>query len=111
MSEGWPFEADNDGFVEEPVRPDTDVPPPTIAEGIIEHIQAGFMPLKDYHLYKELKSLLNTAMESCVKEYHIIVSESAEAFIVLGKLPLPAQLGSLYSFFFFFLILYGNTLY
>lgn len=82
----FPFEGDEEWtYGEEPSKPEIDVPPPAIGEGIIERIQAGFSPLKDYYLYLELKTLLKTVMESYIKEYHIIVPESAEAFIVPGK--------------------------
>ncbi|EKM56512.1 uncharacterized protein PHACADRAFT_118286 [Phanerochaete carnosa HHB-10118-sp] len=78
-----PFEVDNgDAVIDEPTKPDTDAPPPAIGEGILERIQAGFSPLTDIHLYNELKTLLKIVMESYIKDYHIIVPESAEAFIV-----------------------------
>ncbi|GJE86474.1 RNA dependent RNA polymerase [Phanerochaete sordida] len=83
MSQEWPFEQDEgETYVEESTKPDVDVPPLTIGEGILERIQAGFSPLKDHYLYMELKALLKNVMESYIKEYHIIVPESAEAFIV-----------------------------
>ena len=68
-----------------------DVPPAAMAEAIIERIQAGFTPLKDFYLYEDLKSLLKQVMKSYIKEYHIIVPESAEAFIVPGE---PSHLSS-----------------
>lgn len=83
LPEDWPFEGDEaEAFLEGTAKPEVDVPPPAIGEGILERIQAGFTPLKDSYLYDELKTLLKATMESYIKEYHIVVPESAEAFIV-----------------------------
>ena len=63
---------------------DVDMPPPSIAEEILARLQAGFSPLEDFHLFNSLKTLLEQVMKSYIKEYHIIVPRSAEAFIVPG---------------------------
>lgn len=62
-----------------------DVPPASIAEEILERLQAGFHPLEDFHLFNSMKTLLEQVMRSYIKEYHIVIPKSAEAFIVPGK--------------------------
>ena len=63
---------------------DIDMRPLSIAEGILERVQSGFSPLKDRFLFDDLQALLTQVMKSFIKEYHIVVPESAEAFIVPG---------------------------
>jgi RNA-dependent RNA polymerase len=65
---------------------DVDMPPVSIAEEILERLQAGFSPLEDFHLFSSLQTLLEQVMKSYIKEYHIIVPHAAEAFIVPGKI-------------------------
>ena len=66
---------------------DVDMAPLSIAESILERVQSGFSPLQDRPLFNDLKALLTQVIKSFVKEYHIVVPESAEAFIVPGTLP------------------------
>lgn len=66
------------------VPPDVDMPSDSIGETLLDRLQAGFTPLKDYFVYDDLKWLIKQVMTSYIKDYHIVVPESAEAFIVPG---------------------------
>ena len=50
----------------------------------LELLQAGFSPAKDYHLYDDVKGIVEQATETAVKEYHIVMPQSVEMFIVPG---------------------------
>ena len=62
-----------------------DGPPETLAESILERIQAGFSPLKDFYLYEDLRKLVKLVLESYIEGYHIVIPDSADAFIVPGE--------------------------
>lgn len=62
-----------------------DTPPQNIGEVILDMIQAGFSPKEDQYLYKELRQLMTNVIDAYVKEYHIVMPQSLEAFIVPGE--------------------------
>lgn len=64
----------------------SDGKPVTIGETVLEKLQAGFSPLEDLLLCKDMRQVIKNTLESNIKEYHISVPHSAEAFIVPGKL-------------------------
>lgn len=69
---------------------DTLDPAPVVEEAITLHekilctLQAGFSPLENIHLYEDFKTAVTRVMTKFVKEYHITIPESADAFIVPG---------------------------
>lgn len=64
---------------------------PTTGEPLTKHavvmdlIQAGFHPLKLPLLYTKLKFILTDAINSIIRDFHISIPLSAEAFIVPGE--------------------------
>jgi RNA-dependent RNA polymerase len=58
--------------------------PITKAEQILEMLQAGFEPLKCPALAHRLETFISWTIEGCVREYHIPVPLSAEAWVIPG---------------------------
>ncbi|KAL7284967.1 hypothetical protein ACG7TL_000056 [Trametes sanguinea] len=56
--------------------------PLTIHGAVMDLLQAGFHPLRLPILYEKLKTITVKAIEDIVKEFHVSVPMSAEAFIV-----------------------------
>ncbi|THH01293.1 hypothetical protein EW026_g1385 [Hermanssonia centrifuga] len=56
--------------------------PPSIGETVLEKLQSGFSPLEDHTLFEDIKQVVKNTIESSVKDYHIVVQQSAEAYIV-----------------------------
>ncbi|KZT43218.1 hypothetical protein SISSUDRAFT_1116585 [Sistotremastrum suecicum HHB10207 ss-3] len=52
------------------------------SEAILGMVEAGFHPQKSDFLYDQLRIFMKWVVETYVKEYHLPVKESAEAFIV-----------------------------
>lgn len=59
--------------------------PGTLAESILELLQAGYEPLTCPVLYDKLHTLIKLTIEGCIREYHISVPHSAEAYVIPGK--------------------------
>ncbi|KAI0673977.1 RNA dependent RNA polymerase-domain-containing protein [Trametes maxima] len=56
--------------------------PLTLHGVVLDLLQAGFHPLKLPLLYDKLKTIINKAIEDVVRDFHVTVPLSAEAFIV-----------------------------
>ncbi|TCD64750.1 hypothetical protein EIP91_003672 [Steccherinum ochraceum] len=54
----------------------------SLHEKILSALQAGFSPLDNLHLYEDFRAAITRTMTKFVKEYHITIPESADAFIV-----------------------------
>lgn len=67
------------------VTPNNDLARDTLAESILRMLQAGFTPLENKKLFDDLKRLVWWQLDSAILEYHIVLDQSAEAFIIPGK--------------------------
>ncbi|KAJ3558083.1 hypothetical protein NM688_g1122 [Phlebia brevispora] len=59
--------------------------PDTVAESVLEQLQAGFSPTTDLRLCENVKQVIKNVLQSAIQDFHITVPCSAEAFIVPGK--------------------------
>ncbi|KAI0348335.1 hypothetical protein BDW22DRAFT_1350519 [Trametopsis cervina] len=56
--------------------------PLSIAEGVLNLLLAGFNPTEEQFLYEELRLVVNGVVSESIKRCHILVPESADAFII-----------------------------
>ncbi|OBZ68489.1 putative RNA-dependent RNA polymerase SHL2 [Grifola frondosa] len=56
--------------------------PLTIHAAVLELLQAGFEPLQLWTLYDKLQTIVRMTIDDIIKDFHITVPQSAEAFIV-----------------------------
>ncbi|KAF7790007.1 hypothetical protein EIP86_000955 [Pleurotus ostreatoroseus] len=74
--------SDHSSVATEDLSAGLDLAPVTLGETVVEKLQAGFSPLRDLQLCEDLRQVIKNTLESYIKEYHIGVPQSAEAFIV-----------------------------
>ncbi|KAF7799757.1 hypothetical protein EIP86_010999 [Pleurotus ostreatoroseus] len=74
--------SDHSSVTTEDLSAGLDMAPVTLGETVVEKLQAGFSPLRDLQLCEDLRQVIKNTLESYIKEYHIGVPQSAEAFIV-----------------------------
>ncbi|KAI0684509.1 RNA dependent RNA polymerase-domain-containing protein [Cytidiella melzeri] len=60
----------------------TDTPPYSIAERILERLQAGFSPTQDRILYEDIKRVLEETIKRFILGFRIVIPASAEVFII-----------------------------
>ncbi|KAI0652718.1 RNA dependent RNA polymerase-domain-containing protein [Trametes meyenii] len=56
--------------------------PLTLHGVVLDLLQAGFHPLQSRLLYDKIKTIINKAIEDVVRDFHVTIPLSAEAFIV-----------------------------
>ena len=76
--------SDHSSVASEDLSAGFDLAPVTLGETVVEKLQAGFSPLRDLQLCEDLRQVIKNTLESYIKEYHIGVPQSAEAFIIPG---------------------------
>jgi RNA-dependent RNA polymerase len=62
--------------------------PLSIPEEVLDLVKAGFRPDTEPHLFNELRTAINWIMAESIKKCHTPIPNSADAFIIPGKLVL-----------------------
>lgn len=82
--------------------------PLTIHGVVMDLLQAGFHPLKLPFLYDKLKKITSDVIEDVIRDFHVTVPLSAEAFIVPGLCGVRPQCSCSYMAFIWYLDPYPN---
>lgn len=79
------------------VVPTTSIIQDSLSENVLRMIQAGFTPLENFELYTSLGKLVKIHLESAIKEYHIVLENSADAFIIPGELTVSIRFSDFFN--------------
>ncbi|KZT02230.1 uncharacterized protein LAESUDRAFT_662372 [Laetiporus sulphureus 93-53] len=85
--EDWEGDDGDDGenlddILTEKSRNESGGEPVSAAAALMELLQAGFHPMKLEQLYEKLRQIVAARLEEFIKEFRIVVPQSAEAFII-----------------------------